>query len=70
MKPYVDGQNAYEWWRLDKNVSWNNVINTVLGSIYYLKIQKGMKVWLPPQWVCAEKPNCLCTKHSYNKGVA
>jgi len=55
------GEMVYDWYRLDKNISWFNVDNFVRGIIYgvvtlkiFTKLGKYLlhhgNFWLPPRW--------------------
>ncbi len=56
--------NYYRWYRLDKNISWNNVNNWWAGLLYGLAVLEPLRcprdyaqrlspgrIWLPPQLV-------------------
>ena len=62
------GEMIYNWYRLDKNISWFNITTFVFGLIYgvlslHIFKKSGRyllhcgKVWLPPRWDTKEDKN-------------
>ena len=62
------GEMVYNWYRLDKNISWFNISSFVKGLVYgiltlriFTKSGRYLRhcgvVWLPPKWDTTEDKN-------------